>query len=155
VCEIELHQHNINTEEGPLLHKTQKKKTDFRFTTVSLRAGPTFYTGGSGPRTAPTHSLLSHWSTVQTGLRSLYKYTTDTGFYITSKSSALKMEQIECFETSANINQTPGKHPTVSTLDTEHGESLTFRNRASYIQDRHTATLQTPHFIYFFNKYTY
>jgi hypothetical protein len=23
---------------------------------------------------------------------------------------------------------------------------LTFRNRASYIQDRHTATLQTPHF---------
>jgi hypothetical protein len=32
---------------------------------------------------------------------------------------------------------------------------LTFRNRASYIQDRHTATLQTPHFIYFSNKYTY
>ena len=26
---------------------------------------------------------------------------------------------------------------------------LTFRNRASYIQDGHTATLQTPHFIYF------
>jgi hypothetical protein len=34
-------------------------------------------------------------------------------------------------------------------------EDLTFRNRASYIQDGHTATLQTPHFIYFFNKYTY
>ena len=33
--------------------------------------------------------------------------------------------------------------------------SLTFRNRASYIYDGHTATLQTPHFIYFFNKYTY
>jgi hypothetical protein len=33
--------------------------------------------------------------------------------------------------------------------------SLTFRNRASYIYDRHTATLQTPHFIYFFNKYMY
>ena len=32
---------------------------------------------------------------------------------------------------------------------------LTFRNRASYISDGHTATLQTPHFIYFFNKYTY
>jgi hypothetical protein len=30
---------------------------------------------------------------------------------------------------------------------------LTFGNRASYIQDGHTATLQTPHFIYFFNKY--
>jgi hypothetical protein len=32
---------------------------------------------------------------------------------------------------------------------------LTFRNHASYIQDGHTATLQTPHLIYFFNKYTY
>jgi hypothetical protein len=33
--------------------------------------------------------------------------------------------------------------------------SLTFRNRASYMYDTHTATLQTPHFIYFFNKYKY
>jgi hypothetical protein len=33
--------------------------------------------------------------------------------------------------------------------------SLTFRNRASYMLDGHTATLQTPHFIYFFNKYPY
>jgi hypothetical protein len=32
---------------------------------------------------------------------------------------------------------------------------LTFRNHASYIKDGHTATLQTPHFIYFFNKFTY
>jgi hypothetical protein len=47
----------------------------------------------------------------------MYKYITDTGFYITSKSSALKIEQIECSETSANINHTPGKHPKVSTLD--------------------------------------
>jgi hypothetical protein len=39
----------------------------------------------------------------------------------------LKMEQIECSETSDNINQTPGKHPKVSTLDTEHGESLKSR----------------------------
>jgi hypothetical protein len=29
---------------------------------------------------------------------------------------------------------------------------LTFRNRASYIYDGHTATLQTPHFIYFFQQ---
>ena len=29
---------------------------------------------------------------------------------------------------------------------------LTFRNRASYIQDGHTATLQTPHFIYIFQQ---
>jgi hypothetical protein len=32
---------------------------------------------------------------------------------------------------------------------------LTFRNRSSDMSDRHTATLQPPHFIYFFNKYTY
>jgi hypothetical protein len=44
-------------------------------------------------------------------------FTTDTGFYITSKSSTLKMEQIECSETSVSINQTPGKHPKVSTLE--------------------------------------
>jgi hypothetical protein len=36
-----------------------------------------------------------------------------------------------------------------------HILALTLRNRASYIQDGHTATLQTPHFIYFFNKYRY
>jgi hypothetical protein len=47
--------------------------------------------------------------------------------YIASKSSALKMEQIECSETSANINQTLGKHPKDSTLNTEHGESLKSR----------------------------
>jgi hypothetical protein len=29
---------------------------------------------------------------------------------------------------------------------------LTFRDRASYIYDRHTATLQTPHFIFFFQQ---
>jgi hypothetical protein len=32
---------------------------------------------------------------------------------------------------------------------------LTFRNRASYIQDGHSATFQKPHFIYFFNIYMY
>jgi hypothetical protein len=31
--------------------------------------------------------------------------------------------------------------------------TLTFKNRASYIQDGRTATLQLLHFIYFFNKY--
>jgi hypothetical protein len=35
----------------------------------------------------------------------------------------------------------------------QHG--LTFKNRASYIQDGRTATLQMLHFIYFFNKYKY
>jgi hypothetical protein len=33
------------------------------------------------------------------------------------------MEQIECSETSANINQAPGKHPKDSTLNIKHGES--------------------------------
>jgi hypothetical protein len=55
------------------------------------------------------------------------QYKPDDLDVITSESSALKMEQIECSETSANINQTPGKHPEVSTLDTEHGESLKSR----------------------------
>jgi hypothetical protein len=29
---------------------------------------------------------------------------------------------------------------------------LNFKDRASYIYDRHTATLQTPHFMYFFQQ---
>jgi hypothetical protein len=39
----------------------------------------------------------------------------------------------------------------------EHLDSLglTFRNPASYIKDGHTAIINTPHFLYFFNKYTY
>jgi hypothetical protein len=32
---------------------------------------------------------------------------------------------------------------------------LTFRNPASYIKDGNTATFNTPHFLSFFNKYTY
>jgi hypothetical protein len=46
----------------------------------------------------------------------LYKYTNRHATYITSKSSALKMEQIECSETSVNINQEPGKHRKENTL---------------------------------------
>jgi hypothetical protein len=53
-----------------------------------------------------------------------------------SKSSALKMEQIECSETSANINQMPGKHPKVSTLDTECGESLKSRNLKTLLMQK-------------------
>jgi NADP-dependent 3-hydroxy acid dehydrogenase YdfG len=39
----------------------------------------------------------------------------------------LKMDLTEGSETSANINQTPRKHPKVDTLNTEHGESLKSR----------------------------
>ena len=43
----------------------------------------------------------------------------------------MKMEQIECSETSAYINQTPGNYPKENTLDSEHGESL--KSRISHI----------------------
>jgi len=33
-----------------------------------------------------------------------------------------------------------------------NSEELTFKNRASYIYDGHTATLQMLHFIYFFQQ---
>jgi hypothetical protein len=36
----------------------------------------------------------------------------------------LKMDLTEGSETSANINQTPGNHPKVDILNTEHGKSL-------------------------------
>jgi hypothetical protein len=49
--------------------------------------------------------------------------------YITSKSSALKMERIESSETSANKNQTPGKHPKDSTLNIKDGESIKSRKQ--------------------------
>jgi hypothetical protein len=37
------------------------------------------------------------------------------------------MDLTEGSETSANINQTPGKHLKVDTVNTEHGESLKSR----------------------------
>jgi hypothetical protein len=43
----------------------------------------------------------------------------------------LKIDLTEGSETSANINQTPGKHPKVDTLNTEHGESLKPRTEAA------------------------
>ena len=42
--------------------------------------------------------------------------------------SPLKMEQIECSEMSAYINQTPGNHPKENKQHSEHGESLKSRN---------------------------
>ena len=39
----------------------------------------------------------------------------------------MKMEQIECSETSAYINQTPGNHPKENTQHSDHGESLKSR----------------------------
>ena len=39
----------------------------------------------------------------------------------------MKMEQIECSETSAYINETPGNHPKENTQNSEHGESLKSR----------------------------
>ena len=45
----------------------------------------------------------------------------------------LKMEQIECSETSAYINQTPGNHPKENKQHSEHGESLKSRTPFSCI----------------------
>jgi hypothetical protein len=43
----------------------------------------------------------------------------------------------------------------VYTLTVSSSTCLTFKNRALYIQDESTATLQILHFIYFFNNYKY
>jgi hypothetical protein len=51
-----------------------------------------------------------------------------------SKSSDLKIEQIESSETSANKNQTPGKHPKDSTLNIKHGEILKSRIKSSFFE---------------------
>jgi hypothetical protein len=48
------------------------------------------------------------------------------------------MEQIECSETLANINQTPGKHPKDSTLNIKHGESLKSRK---IMKSMHSVTI--------------
>ena len=45
----------------------------------------------------------------------------------------LKMEQIECSETSAYINQTSGNHPKENKQHSEHGESLKSRIFSSII----------------------
>jgi hypothetical protein len=45
----------------------------------------------------------------------------------TSNLLPKKMEQIECSETSAIINQTPGNHPKEDILYSKHGESLKSR----------------------------
>ena len=44
-----------------------------------------------------------------------------------SPASDLFMEQIECSETSAYINQTPWNYPKENKLYSEHGESLKSR----------------------------
>jgi hypothetical protein len=38
------------------------------------------------------------------------------------------MDLTEGSETSANINQTPGKHPKVDTVNNEHGEKFQIKN---------------------------
>jgi hypothetical protein len=56
-----------------------------------------------------------------------YKYTFPCTYIITSNLLPRKMVQIECSETSAIINQTPGNHPKEDILYSKHGESLKSR----------------------------
>jgi hypothetical protein len=45
----------------------------------------------------------------------------------------MKMEQIECSETSAYKIQTPGNHPEENIQHTEHGESLKSKSLFTYL----------------------
>ena len=56
----------------------------------------------------------------------LYKYHVRSSLTILH-SQPMKMEQIECSETSAYNNQTPGKCPKEYIQDSKHGESLKSR----------------------------
>ena len=48
------------------------------------------------------------------------------------------MEQVECSETSAYINQMPGNHPKENKRHSEHGESL--KSRTIIMLNEHTGT---------------
>ena len=62
----------------------------------------------------------------------------------------LKMELIECSETSANHNQTPGKYPKEYIhLDSKHGESLKSRKNFSFFISQYQPTWCTT----FYNKF--
>jgi hypothetical protein len=50
----------------------------------------------------------------------------------------MKMEQIECSETSAIINQTPGNHPKEDILYSKHGESLKSRSTEYFKHAAHS-----------------
>jgi hypothetical protein len=50
----------------------------------------------------------------------------------------MKMEQIECSETSAYKIQTPGNHPEENVQHTEHGESLKSKRLVRNLQDSAT-----------------
>ena len=54
----------------------------------------------------------------------------------------MKMEQIECSETSAYNNQTPGKYPKEYIHDSKHGESLKSRIFTLCLRTR-TFTIET------------
>ena len=57
----------------------------------------------------------------------LYMLTFRNTLSVPSSHLPMKMEQTECSEMSAYINQTPGNYPKENTLYSEHGESLKSR----------------------------
>ena len=71
----------------------------------------------------------------------------------TSYHLPMKMEQIECSETSAYIIQTPGNYPKENIIYSEQGESLKSRISISYywadkLQDDAISVMRIKHAIY-------
>ena len=68
----------------------------------------------------------------------LYMPTFRNTLSVPSSKAGVKMEQIECSETSAYINQTPGNHPKENKQHSEHGESLKSRIHFNIIPHLHS-----------------
>ena len=54
---------------------------------------------------------------------------------VPSSHLPLKMEQIECSEMSAYVNQTPGNHPKENKQHSEHGESLKSKKHSKVLRN--------------------
>jgi hypothetical protein len=87
----------------------------------------------------PTYLLVTVFSS-PTGFP--YKYTFPCTYSITSNILTMKMEQIECSETSEIINQTPGNHPKEDILYSEHGKSLKSRKLIKYKKGVHYSEIK-------------
>jgi hypothetical protein len=62
-----------------------------------------------------------------------------------NEKKPLKMDLTEGSKTSANINQTPGNHPKVDTLNTENGESIKSRKGLVCKKKKKSSFITTVH----------